>query len=63
MTIYVDYLFNAGATVVPMRPVGHQPNEVVLDNDDAGVTFSGNWQTSISGVYFGDAGDEPYRYH
>ncbi len=35
MTFLVDYLFRAGATVVPLRPVGHQTNEVVLDNDDA----------------------------
>src|SRR5687768_15174393 len=32
-TYYVDYLFRAGATIVPMRPVGRQINEVVLDND------------------------------
>ena len=25
MTAYVNYLFNAGATVVPLRPVGYQP--------------------------------------
>ncbi len=62
MTLYVDYLFNAGATVVPMRPVGHQENEVVLDNDDTGVNFVGDWQISSSNVYFGDAGDEPYRF-
>ena len=24
MTFFVDYLFRAGATVVPLRPVGHQ---------------------------------------
>ncbi len=41
MTFLVDYLFNAGATVVPLRPVGHQVNEVVMDNDDPGVTFVG----------------------
>ena len=42
-TYLADYLFQAGATVVPMRPIGHQLNEVVLDNDSAGVTFSGAW--------------------
>ena len=62
MTLYVDYLFRAGATVVPMRPVGHQTNEVVLDNDDPGVTFVGNWSTSSSSVYFGNPGDVPYRF-
>ena len=42
-TLYVDYLLRAGATVVPLRPVGHQLNEVVLDNDSPGVTWSGSW--------------------
>ena len=46
MTSYADYLLRAGATVVPMRPVGRQINEVVLDNDSAGVTFSGSWSNS-----------------
>lgn len=62
MTYLVDYLFRAGATVVPLRPVGHQVNEFVLDNDDVDVTFVGNWSNSTAGVYFGDAGDVPYRY-
>src|ERR1044072_7184988 len=43
MTFLVDYLFRAGATIVPLRPVGHQPNEVVIDNDDSAVTYSGKW--------------------
>ena len=29
-----------------MRPVGRQLNEVVLDNDSAGVTFTGAWSNS-----------------
>lgn len=62
MTFFADYLFRAGATVVPLRPVGHQPNEVVLDNDDVEVTFSGSWSNSSSSIYFGDAGDVPYRF-
>ena len=53
-TFYVDYLFRAGATVVPMRPVGRQPNEVVLDNDSADVVFSGSWSTSTSGTRWYD---------
>ncbi len=62
MSFFVDYLWNAGATIVPLRPVHHQPNEVVLDNDDAGVTFSGAWSDSGSPIFFGDAGDTPYRF-
>ena len=61
-TFFADYLFRAGATVVPLRPVGHQPNEVVLDNDDAGVSFVGNWSDSSANVYYGDVGDVPYRF-
>jgi len=62
MTFLVDFLWKAGATVVPLRPVGHQVNEVVLDNDDVQVTFSGAWSNSSSSVFFGDAGDTPYRF-
>jgi hypothetical protein len=49
LTYYVDYLLRAGATVVPMRPVGRQLNEVVLDNDSPGVTYSGSWSTNTVG--------------
>jgi hypothetical protein len=64
MTAYVDYLFRAGATIVPMRPVGRQVHEVVLDNDSAGVAFSAGWSDSTSPQYYdenynGDA--VPYR--
>ncbi len=62
MTFLADYLFRAGATVVPLRPIGHQVNEVVLDNDDVEVTFVGNWTNSNSSIYFGSAGDVPYRF-
>lgn len=57
-----EYLFRAGATVAALRPIGHQPNEVVLDNDDARVTFSGNWSDSSAGIFYGDLGDVPYRF-
>src|SRR5690606_36643195 len=56
MTYYVDYLLRAGATVVPMRPVGRQINEVVLDNDSPGVTFQGAWSDSSGSRYY----DEDY---
>jgi hypothetical protein len=55
MTWYVNYLFNAGATVVPLRPVGRQPNEVVVDNGQA--TFTGTWTNGASTPYFGTAAD------
>lgn len=62
MTLFVFYCFNAGATVVPFRPVGFQTNEVVLDNDDPGVTWSGSWSDSTSTTFFGSPGDVPYRF-
>jgi len=68
MSLYVDYLFRAGATVVPLRPVGHQPHEVVIDNlgARAGVGFvewEGAWQDSTYAVYYGNPADSVhYRF-
>ncbi|MBA4149615.1 MAG: immunoglobulin domain-containing protein [Verrucomicrobia bacterium] len=62
MTLFAYYCFNAGATVVPIRPVGHQTNEVVLDNVSPGVTWNGSWSNSGSTLYFGSAGQTPYRF-
>jgi hypothetical protein len=62
MTLFAYYCFNAGATVVPMRPIGHQTNQVVLDNVNAAVTFAGAWTDSTSTIYFGSATAVPYRY-
>jgi len=62
LNCFAAYCFNAGATVVSMRPLGHQTNEVILDNDDPGVTFSGSWSNSSSTIFWGTAGDVPYRF-
>ncbi len=62
MNFFATYCFNAGATVVPMRPIGNQTNEVVLDNDDVGVTFAGSWSDSSSTIFYGSPGDVPYRF-
>lgn len=62
MTMFAIYCFNAGATVVPLRPIGFQTNEVVLDNVSAGVTWSGSWSDSSSSIYYGQAGALPYRF-
>jgi hypothetical protein len=62
MTMFVFYCFNAGATVVPMRPVGYQTNQVVIDNVDPAVTWSGAWSDSTYSVYYGQAGAVPYRF-
>lgn len=46
--LFAAYAWNAGATVVPVRPIGHQKNEVVIDQDDANVTFTGTWGNSTN---------------
>ncbi len=51
---YADYLLRAGATVVSMRPVGRQVNEVVLDNDLVSVTYTGAWTTSTTATRWYD---------
>ncbi len=62
MTEFVDYLWDAGATVVPLRPVGNQPNEVVIDNDDTEVTVTGSWGVGAGSIYYGESGDDPYLF-
>lgn len=62
VNLFAAYCFNAGATVVSFRPLGQQTREVVLDNDDAGVTYTGSWANSTSTIFYGSAGDVPYRY-
>jgi hypothetical protein len=53
LTFYADYLLRAGATVVPMRPVGHQKAEVIVDNNDAGFSIqSGSWTTGTGNPYW-----------
>ena len=64
LNYFLNYAYNAGATVVPFRPVGWQPIEIVLDNDDAGVTYTGAWVNSSASKYYedGDVLGVPYRY-
>ena len=52
LNYFVHYAFNAGATVAPFRPVGWQTIEIVLDNDDPGVTFTGSWSDSTGTKYY-----------
>ena len=61
--------WKAGATIVPMRPLGHQTNEVIIDNVDTAaslasrVTYGGNWgDTSQTDYYYGNAGEVGYRW-
>ncbi len=62
LNFFAAYCFNAGAIVASMRPLGQQTNEVILDNDDAGVTFAGTWNNSSQTTFWGSAGDVPYRF-
>lgn len=63
LNLFAEYCLRAGATVVPFRPVGYQTNEVVLDNDDAGVSFTGTWVNSTATTnFYGSLGDVAYRY-
>ncbi len=62
-SIFVDDVFRAGATVVPLRPVGVQSVERVLDNSSPLVRFQGPWYDSTSTLYFGKSYDTvPYRF-
>jgi len=62
LQFFAQYCFNAGATVVSMRPLGHQTNEIILDNDDAAVTWAGTWTDSSSPIFWGNPGDVAYRF-
>ncbi len=61
LNLFALYCFNAGATVVPCRPIGHQTHEVILDNDSPGVSWAGLWSDSTDSVFYGSPGDQPYR--
>lgn len=61
MDLFVDCLWRTGATIVPMRPYGHQPNEVVLDNTDSAVSFRGEWRVGDADGAFGHGAEEPCR--
>lgn len=62
LNFFAQYCFNAGATVVSMRPLGHQTNEVILDNDSPSVAFVGAWSYSSNSTFWGSPGDVPYRF-
>ena len=63
MSLFAEYCLRAGATVVPMRPVGFQTNEVVIDNDSPGVRFTGTWtDSSATSIFYGTTGDVAYRF-
>lgn len=64
MNLYADFCFRAGATVVPMRPLGYQRIERIVDNDSPHhVQYQGVWHDSQSTIAFTLWNEEvPYRY-
>ena len=62
MDCFVDELWRAGATIIPLRPVGHQPREAVVDNTDDGVEFFGEWTDSRADLGFGAEEGPAYRF-
>lgn len=63
LQFFAQYCFNAGATVVPLRPIGNQPNEVIVDNADPGFSIiSGAWTTSTAGTPYYAAAPTANRY-
>ena len=53
LNYFVNFAFNAGATVVPFRPVGWQPIEIVMDISDPNVTYTGSWTDGTGTKYYG----------
>jgi N-acetylmuramoyl-L-alanine amidase len=63
LNYFVHHAFNAGATVVPFRPVGYQNEEIVIDNADAAVTYTGTWTANSSNAkYYGHNASDRYRF-
>ena len=63
LNYFVQYAYNAGATVVPFRPVGWQPIEIVIDNADPEVVYTGSWSVnSTNSKYYGSDSGDRYRF-
>src|SRR5690606_19298743 len=63
MSIFADMCFRSGATVIPMRPVGFQHVERVVDNDSPRAFFQGEWADGETTTAFSFAGAKiPYRF-
>lgn len=63
LNYFVHYAFNAGATVVPFRPVGYQNEEIVIDNADPEVTYTGAWSSNNTNAkYYGQSASDRYRF-
>jgi hypothetical protein len=66
LNYFAHYVFNAGGTVVPFRPVSWQEIEIVLDNDDPAVTYTGSWMNAFGAKAYDPGGSGSgvrYRTH
>ncbi len=66
LNFFADLLWRVGATVVPLRPLGYQTQERILDNTDRHVKWQGEWYDATPGpnsLHFGQHDAKiPYRY-
>lgn len=54
---FIEYLRNAGATVITLRDIGPQTELYIVDNDDPGFSLFGTWYTSTGPVFWGEDND------
>lgn len=54
---FLNYLKNAGATVIPMRDVGPMTELHIIDNMDAGFSASTGWNESVGTPFWGNSAD------
>ncbi|MCX7716804.1 MAG: N-acetylmuramoyl-L-alanine amidase [Candidatus Sumerlaeaceae bacterium] len=53
MCLFAHLAWNAGATIVPLRPVDHQAIERIVDDESMHAEFFGPWARGASPVAFG----------
>ena len=56
-TVFADFLWNAGATIIPLRPIGYQSEERVICSSSDRAKFYGIWFVSDSPVYYAEFKD------
>ncbi|MBN1179877.1 MAG: fibronectin type III domain-containing protein [Anaerolineae bacterium] len=60
----LQYLWNAGATVIPVRERDMNPHQAIVNNDDGGPGYveDGAWTTSTTHYGYDLTFDQTYRY-
>ena len=56
----IQYLKNAGATVIPLRDVGPLTELHIIDNMDTAFTISGTWNISVGTPFWGNTSDSAH---